>query len=127
MRVLLGIFMLSWCCSPVWAVGKEISWWEIFCPPRLSLSGCCPDDYASKPAPCLPPIWCPKGCDDYREKPLPWLPPEYCPKGCDDYVGKPLPGLPCDLPWMKCYKTDGVSRKWLKWPCPWWGPRLCPQ
>src|SRR5262245_66613567 len=76
--------------------------WNLFCPGRLRLPRCCPDDYCSKPKPCTPPPYCPRGCDDYCPKPKPCLPPEYKPCGCDDYCAKPKPDLPCDAP-GKCY------------------------
>src|SRR5262245_57213977 len=99
--------------------------WDIFCPGRLKLPLCCPDDYCRKPEPCVPPPYCPHGCDDYCEKPKPCLPLEYKPCGCDDYHPKPPLYLPCDAP-GKCYPTDGCAKEkcwWFK--CPWWGPRLC--
>jgi hypothetical protein len=106
--------------------GRCSRWWDVFCPGRLKLPLCCPDDYCEKPKPPLPPDYCPCGCDDYCPKPPPWLPAEFKPCGCDDYVPKPPVELPCDAP-GKCHPTDGCGPKekcwWLRGP--WWGKRLC--
>jgi hypothetical protein len=92
------------CAAPAWA-GDKGYWWDVFCPGRLKLPLCCPDDYCPKPKPPLPAV--------------------YCPCGCDDYSGKPPPELGGTA--GKCYPTDGCGPKpkcwWLK--CPWWGKRLC--
>jgi hypothetical protein len=66
-------------------------WWGLFCPDRLPLPLCCPDDYRTKPAPCLPPAYRTCG-DDYRPKALPIGCPVKCP-GADDYCHKPCPIL----------------------------------
>lgn len=100
--------------------------WDVFCPPRLCLPLCCPDDYCSKPPLCLPPTFCPGGCDDYCFKPDPGLPEPFCPCGCDDYCQKPAPLVPC-IPCAKCQSTDGCCPRspcwWLSWA--WWKTGLC--
>lgn len=73
---------------------------------------CCPDDYCSKPLPCVEPN--PRGCcDDYCRKPLPCVPPT--PKGCcDDYCPKCCPIFlrkPCES-WYTCGPPE------LCCPCP---------
>ena len=106
-KVLAGVILLTAAAACPAAERKCSRWWDALCPWRLPLSLCCPDDYCGKPAPCLPPAYCPRGCDDYCPKPAPCLPAMYCPKGCDDYCAKPAPHLPCDLPYMKCHPSDG--------------------
>ncbi len=125
MRLLLSLLLLLALGTTVQANGSS-RWWNLFCPGRLSLPLCCPDDYQCKLQPELSPAFCPCGKDDYQAKVKPCLPPDYKPCGGDDYQGKPRPVLPCDTP-GQCLPTDSAPPKpkcwWLQ--CPWWGPRLC--
>ncbi len=106
MRHLIAAMILFHAAGLACPAGERPGWPWCW---RLPLSLCCPDDYCAKPRPCLPPGYCPRGCDDYHGKPPPCLPPGFCPKGCDDYCAKPRPCLPCDLPWMKCYPTEAFG------------------
>ena len=77
------------------------------CECRAGLMLCCPDDYCSKPLPCLvhPRTCCP---DNYCAKPFPCLqsPECFC---CDNYCPKPLPCLCWRLSAAE-YSCGGNSR-----------------
>ena len=73
----------------------------------------CPNDYTSKPMPCVLPNE--KGCvDDYCRKPMPCVSPN-CPGCVDDYCPKTCPiGLGSNIfPWYQCGPPADVSRSAL--------------
>ncbi len=81
------------------------------CDVRQWLRCWCPDDYCTKPLPCVACVL--TGCvDDYCPKELPGVP--CCPRGCvDDYCPKncPLgPGKLCE-PWYTCGPINACGCK----------------